>query len=59
MLVILSGVAGAGKNTVQKAIIEKIPNAESIPSVTDRPVRPGDIPGKTYIFVTKIGRAHV
>lgn len=23
----------------------------SIPSITDRPIRPGDIPGKTYIFV--------
>lgn len=51
MLVILSGVAGAGKDTIKKEIIKRMKNVESIPSITDRPVRPGDIPGETYIFV--------
>lgn len=51
MLVILSGVAGAGKDTVKKEIINRMEDVESIPSITDRPIRPGDIPGKTYIFV--------
>lgn len=51
MLVILSGVAGAGKDTVKKAIIKRMENVESIPSITDRPMRPGDVPGETYIFV--------
>lgn len=51
MLVILSGVAGAGKDTVKKEIISRLENVESIPSITDRPVRPGDVPGETYIFV--------
>ncbi len=54
MLVILSGVAGAGKDTVKKEIIKRMKNVESIPSITDRPMRPGDIPGKTYIFVNNI-----
>lgn len=40
MLVILSGVAGAGKDTVKKEVIEKMKNAVSIPSITDRPIRP-------------------
>ena len=51
MLVILSGVAGAGKDTIKKEIIKRMNNVESIPSITDRPIRPGDIPGETYIFV--------
>ena len=52
MLVILSGVAGAGKDTVKKEIIKRMENVVSIPSITDRPMRPGDIPGETYIFVS-------
>lgn len=51
MLVILSGVAGAGKDTIKREIINRLENVESIPSITDRPIRPGDIPGETYIFV--------
>lgn len=52
MLVILSGVAGAGKNTIQRELIKKMENVVSIPSFTDRPQRPGDVPGETYNFVT-------
>lgn len=51
MLVIISGVAGAGKDTIKREIIKRMENVESIPSITDRPMRPGDIPGETYIFV--------
>lgn len=51
MLVILSGVAGAGKDTIKREVIKRMENVESIPSITDRPMRPGDIPGETYIFV--------
>lgn len=53
MLVILSGVAGAGKDTMKKELIKRIPVIDSLPSFTDRPQRPGDVPGKTYNFVTK------
>lgn len=52
MLVILSGVAGAGKNTIQKELIKRMENVVSIPSFTDRPQRPGDVAGETYNFVT-------
>ncbi len=51
MLVILSGVAVAGKDTIKKEIIKRMKNVESIPSITDRPMRTGDIPNETYIFV--------
>ena len=53
MLVILSGVAGAGKDTVKKELIKRMDRVTSIPSITDRFQRPGDIPGETYHFVSK------
>ena len=53
MLVILSGVSGAGKDTIKKELIKRMENVESLPSYTSRPMRPGDIEGETYNFVTK------
>lgn len=52
MLVILSGVAGAGKDTIKKELLKRMDNVETLPSFTDRPPRDGDIPGQTYNFVT-------
>ncbi len=53
MLVILSGVAGAGKDTIKKEIIKRMDNVKSIPAYTTRPPREGDIPGQTYVFLSK------
>lgn len=53
MLVILSGVAGAGKDTVKKEVVKRLDYVETFPTVTSRPMRSGDIPGVTYIFVTE------
>ena len=53
MLVILSGVAGAGKDTIKKELIKRMENVESLPSFTSRPMHPGDVPGETYNFVSK------
>ena len=53
MLVILSGVAGSGKDTIKKEIIKRMDGIESIPSFTTRPQREGDIPGQTSIFISK------
>jgi len=52
MLVILSGVAGAGKDTIKKELIKRMEKVETLASFTDRPQRPGDIAGETYNFVT-------
>ena len=52
MLVLLSGVSGAGKDTIKKELIKRMDNLESLPSYTDRPPREGDIPGETYNFVS-------
>ena len=51
MLVILSGVAGAGKDTIKKELISRVEKIETLPSYTDREPRAGDIPGQTYNFV--------
>lgn len=53
MLVILSGVAGAGKDTIKKELIKRMENVESLPSFTSRPMRDGDVTGQTYNFVSK------
>ena len=53
MLVILSGVSGSGKDTIKKELIKRMKNVESLPSYTSREQRPGDIPGQTYINVSK------
>ena len=52
MLVLLSGVSGAGKDTIKKELMRRMENVESLPSYTDRPPRNNDIPGVTYHFVT-------
>ena len=52
MLVLLSGVSGAGKDTIKKELIARMDNVESLPSYTDRAPRENDVPGETYNFVT-------
>ncbi|MCI8309248.1 MAG: AAA family ATPase [Clostridia bacterium] len=53
MLVILSGVAGAGKDTIIKEITKKMNNVCTVPAYTTREPRADDIPGVSYNFVTK------
>lgn len=53
MIVILSGVAGSGKDTVKNKLIEKNNKYTTLPSYTTRAIRKTDIPNVTYNFVTK------
>lgn len=53
MLVILSGVAGAGKDTIKKELIKRMENVESLPSYTSRPMRERNVEGGTYNFVSR------
>ena len=53
MLVILSGVAGAGKDTIKNKLIERNSNFTTLPSYTSRSPRATDIPNVTYNFVSK------
>ncbi len=52
MLVILSGVSGAGKDTIKKELLKREENIVTIPSITDRPMREGEVDGAPYHFVS-------
>lgn len=52
MLVLLSGVSGAGKDTIKKELIKRMDNVVSLPSYTDRPIRIDEKPGVMYNHVT-------
>ncbi len=52
MLVLLSGVSGAGKDTIKKELIKRMDNVISMPSYTDRKPREGEVDGKIYNFIT-------
>ena len=53
MLVILSGVSGAGKDTIKKELIKRMDNVISLPSYTSRKPRNGEQEGVQYHFITK------
>ena len=52
MLVLLSGVSGAGKDTIKKELIKRNQNITSLPSYTDREPREGEVNGEIYSFIT-------
>lgn len=54
LLVVISGPSGVGKGTVRRALFE-MPHHNLVYSVsmTTRPMRPGEIDGVDYFFVTK------
>ena len=52
MLVILSGVAGAGKDTIKKELLKRMDKVTTLPSFTDRSPRETDVIGETYNFVS-------
>lgn len=53
MLVILSGVSGAGKDTIKKELINRMENVISLPSFTSRSPRNNEQEGVQYHFITK------
>ena len=53
MLVLLSGVSGAGKDTIKRELIKRNKNITSLPSYTDREPREGEEEGIQYHFITK------
>lgn len=53
MLVILSGVSGAGKDTVKKELMNKMEDVITLPSYTSREPRDGEQEGVEYHFISK------
>ena len=52
MLVLLSGVSGAGKDTIKKELIRRNERIVSLPSYTDRAPREGEVNGEIYNFIS-------
>ena len=53
MLVILSGVSGAGKDTIKKELLKRMEDFVTLPSFTSRERRPIEEEGVQYHFITK------
>lgn len=51
MIISLTGASGTGKTTVAKAVMERLPNAQPLTSVTTRAPRPSDLPGD-FLYVS-------
>ena len=52
-LIVISAPSGCGKTTIAKAILAKYPMMLFSVSATTRPIRPGEINGKDYFFLTR------
>ncbi|WP_226795580.1 guanylate kinase [Altererythrobacter sp. CC-YST694] len=53
LMFILSSPSGAGKTTIARKILERVPGIAMSVSVTTRPMRPGEVDGKDYHFVDR------
>ncbi|MBQ5778318.1 MAG: hypothetical protein IIV97_05845 [Oscillospiraceae bacterium] len=53
MLIIMSGSAGVGKNTIINELLKEYNNLTLMPTVSTRAMRPGEEQGRPYIFVSK------
>jgi guanylate kinase len=49
---VITGPSGAGKGTLIKGLLERIPEMEVAVSATTRPRRPGEVDGREYWFLT-------
>ncbi|HTN15488.1 MAG TPA: guanylate kinase [Devosia sp.] len=53
LMFILSSPSGAGKTTIARKILAQVAGISMSVSVTTRPMRPGEVDGKDYIFVDR------
>ncbi|MEA2837837.1 MAG: guanylate kinase [Bradyrhizobium sp.] len=53
LMFVLSSPSGAGKTTLSRLLIERMPGLTLSVSATTRPIRPGEIEGSDYLFVDK------
>jgi len=53
LMLILSSPSGAGKTTIARKLLEEDGGIAMSVSVTTRPMRPGEVEGKDYHFVSK------
>src|SRR5829696_3455247 len=53
LMFVLSSPSGAGKTTLSRLLIERMPGLKMSVSATTRPMRPGEVDGRDYFFVNK------
>ena len=53
LMFVLSSPSGAGKTTLSRMLLEKMPGMTLSVSVTTRAMRPGEVDGRDYLFVDK------
>ncbi|MCG3137931.1 MAG: Guanylate kinase [Phycisphaerae bacterium] len=51
-LIVISGPSGTGKTSICNELLKRLPRARWSTSCTTRPMRPGDVDGQTYHFVS-------
>jgi guanylate kinase len=51
-VVVVTGTSGAGKGTIERILLERIPKLELAVSATTRERRPTEVDGKHYWFIT-------
>lgn len=51
--IVISGPSGVGKGTIVKELLKKDPSLVESVSMTTRDPRPGEVSGKTYIYVSR------
>jgi guanylate kinase len=52
LVVVVTGTSGAGKGTLEKILLERMPELELAVSATTREQRPGEQDGREYWFIT-------
>ena len=53
LMFVLSSPSGAGKTTLSRLLIERMPGLKMSVSATTRAKRPGEVDGRDYLFVDK------
>lgn len=53
LMFVLSSPSGAGKTTLSRLLIERMPGLKMSVSATTREKRPGEVDGRDYLFVDK------
>jgi guanylate kinase len=53
LMFVLSSPSGAGKTTLSRLLIERMPGLKMSVSATTRPMRPGEVDSRDYFFVDK------
>ena len=52
LVLVVTGTSGAGKGTLEKLLLERLPEVELAVSATTRDQRPGEQNGREYWFIT-------